>query len=349
MRILHKNLEGFVEKLFIKAGVNASESSIIARILVWTDLIGRYTHGVKRVPVLLKRFQKGLIQSPCNEQVEQKSSTVYSIDGKGGFGPFLGHIAMKKAIDVAEEQGVGLVTVRDSNFYGAGAYYVNLAAAQLKIGIALSNAFPKVVAHGGVKAVFGTNPISFSAPMENKKTVLVDFSTSIVAGATIREYVEENKELPEGIAIDSDGYPIINPRKVNSGALLPFGEAKGYGLALIVEILAGVLTGAGISHEIASMFHDFENKGNIGHFFLTIDIKKFFSMDFYYKRMNQLVDIIKSSGNNSKFAEILIPGEKRWQFCDDQLKNGIQLDAQTISSLEKLAADFSLDIPWKAR
>jgi LDH2 family malate/lactate/ureidoglycolate dehydrogenase len=347
MKISRKNLENLVEKIFLKSGVNASESSIITNILVWSDLVGRYTHGVKRVPVLVKRFQKGLIQSPCNEQIEQKSSAIYSIDGKGGFGLFLGHIAMKKAIDVAEEQGVGLVTVRDSNFYGVGAYYVNLAAEHLKIGIALSNAFPKVVAHGGVKAVFGTNPISFSAPMENNKTILVDFSTSILAGATIREYVAENKKLPEGIAIDTDGYPIINPRKVDSGALLPFGEAKGYGLALIVEILSGVLTGAGISHEIASMFHDFENKGNIGHFFLTIDIKKFLSMDFYYNRMNQLVDIIKSSGNNSKFAEILVPGEKRWQFYDDQLKNGIQLDTQTISSVEKIAAEFSIDIPWK--
>lgn len=345
-RIEWRTLQKFTREILRAAGVDPEEADVIAGVFVWTELIGRDTQGLKRLPSYLKRLRLGLIQSPCKPQFLEKTDSLHILNGNDGFGHYLGHLAMKQAIGLAEKKGIGAVGVRHSNHFGAGAYYVDLAAQEMKIGFAFSNSVPHVAPFGGILPVLGTNPIAFAVPRKNRKSVLVDFSTSASAGTMIMKAAQEGRPIPDNIVIDADGNPITDAKEALSGTILPFGGAKGFCLGLVVEILSGVITGAGISHEIASLQKNFERSSNIGHFLIAIDIAAFMPVEAYYDRMERLVAWIKAARPNRDVAEILIPGETRWQHYERQMKEGIDLDRKTIESLSGLAKDMGISTPW---
>ncbi|MEM7343969.1 MAG: Ldh family oxidoreductase, partial [Chloroflexota bacterium] len=270
--IRHDTLEHFIYDLICTAGISQQEAEIISHIFVWFDLIGRYPQGVGRLSVYLKRLQMGLINSPCQPTFEQKSDTTWILDGHDGFGHYLGHIAMLKAVEIAEVSGIGVVAVKHSNHFGAGAYYVDLAAQHNKLGLAISNSVPSVAPYGGVSKVLGTNPLAFGAPVRTGQALLVDLSTGASAGSTVKQMAKQGKEIPAGIMINNQGNSVTSPEEVLKGIMLPFGGAKGYALGLIVEILSGIITGAAISHEIASLEKNFNQPNRVGHFFMAIDI-----------------------------------------------------------------------------
>jgi len=346
IKIEHKRLQRFTYDILCAAGVDPKEATIIASAITWIDLIGRYAQGVYRLPAYLKRLRHDLITSPCDPEFMQKYETVYLLNGNDGFGHYLGHIAMSKAIDIADQRGIGLVSVSHSNHFGAGAYYVDLAAQSNKIGFAFSNSVPHVAPFGGISVVLGTNPFAFGAPMKNRKSVLVDFSTSAISGSMIMKAAEEGKTILEDIVIDEEGNSIVDPKAATHGVVLPFGGAKGFCLGLMVEILSGVITGAAISHEIASLYKNFERSSNIGHFFMAIDISAFMPIEDYYERMDQLVTWIKDVKPRKNVDEILIPGETRWLHYENQLSQGIELDQKTIESLSILAQEMDIQTPW---
>jgi LDH2 family malate/lactate/ureidoglycolate dehydrogenase len=349
MKIDHKKLQQFAYNILWIEGVDKEEAELISQVLVWCDLIGRHTHGVVRIPVYLKRFRLGLIKSPCHPKFIQKSKTVYLVEGNDGFGHYLGSLAMSKAIEIAEQCGIGMVGVRRSNHFGANAYYVQMAAEHSKIGLAFTNGFPRTAPHGGITEALGTNPLGFGAPMRNKNSVLVDFSTSAVSGAMIRQAIVENQEIDKGVLIGEDGNFIVASQEAKThdeGVILPFGGAKGFCLGLMVEILSGVITDSGISHEVGSVYKNFEQASNVGHLFMAIDVSKIIDMELYYDKMNKLVSYIKQAKKQVGIEEILIPGETRWSNYNRQLNEGIDLDSTTIRSLEKIADDLDVSIPW---
>jgi LDH2 family malate/lactate/ureidoglycolate dehydrogenase len=237
------------------------------------------------------------------------------------------------------------VGVCNSNHFGAGAYYVNLAAERGMVGMAMSNAFPKVAPFGGVKPALGTNPFAFGAPRRNGRGILVDFATSASAGSTISKNIAEKKPLPVGIAIDGKGLPITDPALVDTGALLPFGGAKGFGLALMVEILSGVITGAGFSHTVHS-FKDPERSGNNGHWFMAMDISTLMPLKNYYERIEMLVSWIKDSATGFEGMDVLLPGESRWNAYEQAQTEGVLLDPHTRKVLEAFASELKVRVPW---
>lgn len=347
MKIESSKLQQLIFDILYAEGVTSEEASLIAKALVWCNLIGRHSQGVMRLTILLKRFRLGLIKSPSYPKFIQKAETIYLVEGNNGFGQYLGSIAMSKAIEVADQYGIGVVGVRCSNHFGANAYYVQMAAEKSKIGLAFTNGFPRTAPHGGITATLGTNPLGFGAPMKNKHSILVDLSTGASSGSLIRQAAEENRDIPEGVLIDEDGNPIVDVHKAkNGGVILPFGGAKGFCLGLMVEILSGVITGAGISHEVASMYKNFEQGSNSGHLFMAIDISQLMDIEIYYERMTDLVSFIKSSKRKGGFDEILIPGESRWRNYNRQLVEGIELNLETIESLEDIANPLNVAIPW---
>ena len=289
--------------------------------MVWCESIGRHNFGIERIAIHLKRLQAGVLNGMAVPRMEHLTGSLGRLDGDGGFGYAAAEIAMREAIAMARGSGIGAVGVKNSNFFGAGAYYVNMAAEAGMIGLALSNSFPKVAAHGGVKPVLGTNPFAFGAPRANGGHLLFDMATSALAGSTVREHIAAQKPLPEGLAIDGDGKPITDPAKVNDGALLPFGGAKGFGLSLLVEVLAGVITGAGTGDGVASMYTDFTRNGGNGHFMLALDISRFMPLDDYHARFEGLVAMLKASGGH-----VLLPGEVRWENWRDAVANGVEVD-----------------------
>jgi LDH2 family malate/lactate/ureidoglycolate dehydrogenase len=264
------------------------------------------------------------------------------LDGDNGFGHHVAALGMHRAIELARRSGIGVVGVRNSNFFGTGAYFVHQAAQAGMIGIAMSNSFPKVVAHGGLKPVLGTNPFAFGAPRRNGETLMLDMATSALAGSTVREHIASGAPLPIGLAIDGHGEPITDARKIEDGALLPFGGAKGYGLSLMVEILAGVITGAGVSDGVASLYKNFTEGGHSGHFLLALDVSRFMPMDVYYERFDQLAAIVETSGPDG----VLLPGQIRWRHYEENLARGILVPDAVRGQLVELSEPYGVETPW---
>ena len=345
-RIDHKDLLHFAAQLLCAAGTDAAEAAVIAENLVWADLAGRVTQGVWRLTVLLPRLRSGLISSPCLPEFSQKADGMVVVDGRDGFGHYVGHVAMMKAIELARANGTGLAAVRNSNHFGAGAYYVELAAQAGMIGFAFTNATRRVAAHGGLSPIFGTNPVSFGAPLRNGESVLIDFSTGAMAGSVIRKATETGEAIPEGVAIDEHGNPITNPQRAQRATLLPFGGAKGYCLSLLVEILTGVLTNSLMSFQIPTMHEENQTTSRIGHFFFVIDIARLLSLEEYHQRMETLIAAVKESKLQTDVTEIQIPGEARWRSRSEQLREGILLDRKTAESLKMIANELKVATPW---
>jgi LDH2 family malate/lactate/ureidoglycolate dehydrogenase len=342
VRVAPAALQAFAEATLTAGGLAEVEAPIVAGSLVWSDLVGRPTHGVWRLPTYVKRVQRGLIQSPCEPAIERPAPASLRVDGHGGFGQYVGHVAMEAATDAAGRMGIAVATVLNSNHFGTAAYFVELACSRGMIGLAFSNSVPKVAPFGGAQAVFGTNPVAFGAPRRDGRSILVDFSTASSAGSAIIRAAQEGQRIPEGIAIDADGEPITDPARVAAGALLPFGGAKGYGLGLMVEILCGVLAGAGVSHEVASMFECWDRPGRNGHCFVAIDIAALMPLERFHDRLDTLASGIKQSRRQKGVEHVLLPGEQRWDKRDDHARDGVPLDEKTLDALGTLARELGL-------
>lgn len=334
-------LKAFSVEILSAAGANREQSESVAEALAWGNAAGRPNQGVWRLPILCKRLSKGLFNNSCKPRIDERKPAVAVIDGDNGIGHYVGRVAADAAIERAQKNGVGVVAVSDSNFLGTLGYYVNRIAEHGMLAILWNNSFPKVAPHGGTKAVLGTNPIAFAAPRRNGRNIIVDLSTGASAGSTVTKAAELGLPIPEGIAISPDGKPITDPSKVKEGALLPFGGVKGYALGLMVEIMAGVATGAGISHGVRSMYGDFENPGNSGHFFVAIDINALMHIDTFYDRMETLVEALRDCEG------VLLPGEGRWSaLAKTEEAGGVALDEKTKNALMELAESLGVTTPW---
>lgn len=343
IKVTRGQAEHFTGDLLRASGVDGGEAEIIARVLVWCQMIGRPTQGLWRLPVYSRRVREGLIKSPCRPVFEKKSDCVYLLNGGHGLGQYLGHVAMAKALALSKAHGVGVVGVRASNHFGAAAYFVEMAAAQSALGLAFGNSVPYVAAPGAISASLGTNPLAFGAPLRNGQSILADLSTGASSGASLRKAVEDNISIGEGIFVEG------GERVVTGGgyaAMHPFGGAKGFCLGLMVEVLAGVITGSSISHEIASLHKNFQRSQDVGHLFVAIDVCKLMPIERYYDRIDVLIDFIKNSTKDKAVDEILLPGETRWRNYYRQLGHGVEVEQKTAHELSRVAAQLGVATPW---
>ena len=343
IRIDADRLKDFASDIFRASGVADDQAATVSDVMVWTDLVGRSTHGVGRIKIHVDRIEQGVLNPRCAPRFKSAGSNLELVDGDQGFGHHVATLAMDRAIELARETGVGTVGVHNSNFFGAAAYYVNRAAQAGMIGLAMSNSVPSVAAHGGARPVFGTNPLGFAAPRGNGRHVLLDMATSAWSASAVRASMERGETLPDGVAVDEAGVQITTPREVGASTLLPLGGAKGYGLAMMIEILTAVMTGAGVSGGVSSLFKDMSRSGDNGHFMLAIDIARLMPTDDYHARLEGLLELLKTSNPG---GEVLYPGETRWRIREDNLANGIPVSPGIAGPLAELAERLGVAVPW---
>ncbi len=343
IRTYGPELDAYLRDLFKAVGIGRAQGASVARNMTWSELVGRKNFGVIRIPVHVKRIEHGVLNAIPKPKFSQTAVGTGILDGDNGFGYFTGELAMERAVKLAAEAGIGMVAVNNSNFFGTGAYFADLAARKGMLSLVMSNSFPKVVAHGGLKSVLGTNPFAFGAPRAEGNNLLVDFATSSLAGSTVRQYLDQGKQLPEGLAIGPDGEPETDPEKIGKASLMPFGGAKGYGLSLMVEILSGILSGAGFSNSVNSTYSNFKEKSNSGHCMIAIDIEKFMPLEEYYGRFESLVGILKLSNPEN---EVLLPGEVRWKSYEYNSEHGITIPEKIIADLTAISDKYKIECPW---
>ncbi len=336
IRIAASTLETFSSELLVKIGVPRDGAEQCARVLVEADLEGTGTHGVSRLPIYLAAIQRGQIDPAGLVTVEQTGPATATVDGSNTLGPVVSIAAMQEAIRLAQQAGVGMVTARRSNHYGAAAYYVEMAAKEGLIGISTTNSHPAIPPWGGREAYLGTNPLAFAFPTSGDP-VIIDLSMSVVARGKVIQAARQNQPIPLGWAIDRDGNDTTDPKAALTGSMLPLGGAKGAALALAIEVLSGILSGAASGPHVTSILEEATTPANIGHWFVAIDVTRFLARDFYLSQIDQLLQELKANPLAQGVAQIRMPGERRAQLRRDQLANGIALAEDTIKALNEWA------------
>ncbi|WP_245612501.1 Ldh family oxidoreductase [Palaeococcus ferrophilus] len=341
IRVPKDELFSFIVRVLTKLGVPNADAEIVADNLVMADLRGIESHGVQR----LKRYVDGILNEGINLHPDiriVKEGPAYAlIDGDEGMGQVVGYRAMKLAIEKAKESGVGIVAVRNSNHYGIAGYYALMAVEEDMIGISMTNSRPLVAPTSGIERFIGTNPIALAVPTKDKP-FLLDMATSVVPIGKLEVYRRKGKPIPEGWAIDAEGNITTDVERVfNGGALLPlggFGELfaghKGYGLSLMVDILAGILSGGTWSKHVKNTS---EKRSDVGHFFMAINTEAFLPLDEFKERMSEMIREIKSSKKHPDFEKIWIHGEKGFLTQETRLKLGIPIYRKVVDELNQIA------------
>jgi LDH2 family malate/lactate/ureidoglycolate dehydrogenase len=331
-----ERLRHWTEALLEAAGVDAPSAQATAEVLLDADLKGVASHGLVRLPIYVRRIETGLANPRPELRLLRTQGAVQLLDGDIGLGPRVGVFAAKQAFSLAQIYGVGVVGVQRSTHFGMAGFYAEQMAKEGCLGLVFSNVEPDVVPYGGRKAVLGTNPLAFAAPAP-QGLLVADLATSQTAMGKVFLARARAESIPPDWAVDEQGHPTQDPHRVK--ALLPLGGAKGYALSLMVEILAGVLTGAGITHGVGRMYDQWERPQNVGHLFLAINPDHFLTRSAFLERMDWLWMEIKATDPAPGFDQVFLPGEREQLLRALRLREGVPLEASTVHAL--------MDLGWR--
>lgn len=337
-------LEGFCGRVLERLGVPEEDARVVADSLVQANLEAADSHGISRLPIYARRMHEGRIQARPDVGIETHGS-ILRVDGGNGLGQVASYRALKAAFPVARESGVAGVAVRRSNHFGAAAYYCQMACDEGMALIATTNSPPGIAPWGSSKAYMGTNPIAFGFPVEDGPPLIVDMSSSVTARGKIINAAREGSPIPEGWATDEDGIPTTDAAAALRGAVLPFGGAKGYALALAIEVMSGVMSGASFGPHVNNLYKEDDQPADVGHSFILLDISRWLPPEDYRARIGQLLGEIKASPRAQGVGEILYPGERRRRTYLAKLEEGIVLPRAVREELTKLAEDLGLSFP----
>jgi ureidoglycolate dehydrogenase (NAD+) len=332
-----KDLAAWSVNAFTAVGVPKTDAESAVEILVSADLQGIDTHGVRRIPAYVARIRDGIFNPAPDISVEQRGDSAAVVDGDDGLGPVVGSFGLKTALRLAEKTGVGYVGCRNSQHFGALAPYARHATQAGFVCFLGTNAFTTMAPTGGREIRLGNNPLGLGAPRADAPPFILDIAMSVAARGKMRAAAEKGEPIPEGWALDADGNPTTDPEKGLAGFVLPIGGHKGYGLAMMVDILAGALSGGAVSTEVKSLFQQKDQPQKVCHYFIAIDPEKTIGRDAFLNRMAVLCDLMKSTTPFKDGAPVLIPGEIEARRFETRSENGIPLDPDFVDELQSMA------------
>ena len=348
-RIDHEKLTRFVQAAFEKLGVPKDDAQIAAETLVAADLRGVDTHGVIRFSPhawYVKWLSEGSMTAKPNIRAISETPSTALLDGDRGMGMVIGHRAMELAIDKAKSCGIGMAGVRNSRHYGMSAQYAMQALPHDMIGIAMTNAGRQVVPTFGREARFGTNPMCFAVPADKELPFVLDMATTTAAAGKLELAARLEKSIPTGWALDEKAQATQDPRVAQQARrLLPLGGSrdngshKGYGLAVLVEILCGVLTGT-----VTALNADQDPRG---HFFGAIRVDAFRPVAEFKQDMDRLIRELKSTPPIEGQKRVYVAGEIEFETAEERAERGIPLLPSVLKGLlevsEQLGVSYNLE------
>lgn len=336
-----EKLKAAVAAIMRGEGVPQAEADIVADSLVEADLTNLQSHGVQRVKFYTDSIEQGGTRASCEMKQLTDSPSCAVLDAQGALGIVAAYRAMELAIQKAKATGIGMVNVRNSNHCSCTAYYIRMAAKENMLGIVSSNAPKSMAPWGSREKYLGTNPLAVGAPTHGDP-VMVDMATSVVARGKIILADKKKEPIPEGWAIDVDGKPTTDAARALEGCVLPFGGAKGSGIAMMIDVFSGVLSGAAFGSHINSPFTHPELPMNTGHCMIAVDISKFQDPETFLTTMDQYRSEVKGLKKAADVEEIFMPGEIECNNYRKNLKEGIRLPAAVYGELEGLAQKLGL-------
>ena len=329
-------LRSKLEKIFIKHYLSKKHSKICAEYLIKAELVGAPSHGLARLKMYCDRIKKKLINPKPKIKIKKISSSVSYVNADDSIGFVAADIGINQAIKNAKKTGIGLVAVKKSGHYGLSSFYAEQAVKKNLMVFCFTNAPPALAPHGAKKSLFGTNPICFGVPT-GKTPFILDASTSMINRGKIRRADKLGLKIPYGVAMDKSGKITTNAKEALLGTQIPIAGFKGSGLAWMIDILSGVLTGSSHGGKTKDPFDDFSGPQNVGHLFITINPEIFVGKNFI-KQMQKNIKLVKRLPKAKGFTSILYPGERKNKMYKKNLNKDISIPSKILKEINKLNA-----------
>jgi LDH2 family malate/lactate/ureidoglycolate dehydrogenase len=327
-------LTDFAERICLAAGAPPHKAAIAAQSLVASNLRGVDSHGMQLLPFYLDQILAGEMDPQADGRVISESGSCLLFDGQNGLGSWVADTCCRHAVRIARAQGMALVTARESNHFGAAAWWAQKMSASGQIGIVMCNASPIVPPWQGREGRLGTNPICMAVP----GPWLLDMATTTVAaGRIFKAVINGQPEIPAGWAFDANGVPTTDTAAAAKGMLMPLGGYKGSGLAMMVDILCSILAGGAMCNELGGIRYRGKRLRN-SQTFVAIDIARFMPVEQFTARVEQLVGIMKNTPPAPGYDEVLVAGDPEWRIEAERRRNGIPIPDGNWDSLVKAAA-----------
>ena len=331
-----KKLKLILNQIFQKHNLSIDHSKIVSDYLIKAELLGAPSHGLARLKMYCDRIKKKLINSKPKIKIKRIGNSISHVDADNSIGFIAADIGIKQAIKNAKKTGIGLVAVKRSGHYGLSSFYAEQAVKNNLLVFCFTNAPAALAPYGAKKSLFGTNPICFGVPT-GKTPFILDASTSMINRGKIRRASKLGKKIPYGVALDKFGNITTDANKALKGTQLPIATFKGSGLAWMVDILSGVLTGSSHSGKTKDPFDDFSGPQNMGHLFITINPKIFVGKNFL-KEMKINISRIKKLPKAKGFSSILYPGERKNKTYRKNMNKDISIPSKILKEINELNA-----------
>jgi LDH2 family malate/lactate/ureidoglycolate dehydrogenase len=331
----------FATAVLVAGGLEGGDARLVADSLVQADLWGHESHGVMRLASYVARIRSRAVAADAKPALVVDSRAIAVMDGRHVMGQVAAAQAMAEAIRRAKAHGVGAVSVRNSNHFGTAMYFTLMAAAQGCIGFLSTNASPAMPPWGGCAKGVGTNPWSWAAPAGRHPPMVLDIANTAVARGKIFLAGQRGSKIPSGWALDEQGQPTTDPVAALRGITLPMGGHKGYAISVMMDVLSGVLSGGAFGAAVHGPYQA-DERGDVGHLVIALDIAAFLRPDDFGARMERLIDELRGAARAAGHEEILYPGEPEARNDARLRKSGLVLPEQTARDLAELAGSCGM-------
>jgi LDH2 family malate/lactate/ureidoglycolate dehydrogenase len=340
MRITEQVLLQIAEEILTRLGEEKGNAGTAAAAMVGADMRGISTHGINLLRLVSQRVEAKMLDLPTRVEVLKDDTTTAVVDGNNGMGQVAAHRGISLSVEKAKSAGLGMVVVRNTNNLGALGYYTSRAASRdAVVSILMTNGNPSMAPFGAADPFFGTNPISISVPMGQDRSLALDMSASVVARGKIRLAAMNGEKIPLGWACDETGEPTTDPKRALKGSLLPLGGPKGSGLAMMIDILSGMLSGSSYGRKLKS-FHELDGATGVGASFIAIDISRFIDPGAFTGMVVDYVREMKGLRRQPGVKEILAPGEVELLKEEESRTLGIEIPESVIKSTNEILSSM---------
>lgn len=326
----------FATSLLVANGVPEDNAAIIAARLVAADLRGNDTHGINRLPSYLARVRTGAMSATASPTFTSITPVVGQIDGQNGFGFLAAELGMRKACHIAKTYGIGMVSCKRSNHFGMSAWIVHQAIEEGMMSLVFTNSSPALPVWGGKEKVLGVSPIACGAPGgEGGRDFVLDMAPSVAARGKVHKAMRRGESIPEGWALDKEGRATTDPRAaLDGGVMLPMGGPKGSGLAIMMDVFSGVLSGSAFAGEVVGPYDKGnEKESDVGHFLVAIKPDLFMSLQDFRERMDHLYKKVVGSEKMDGVDRIYFPGEIEQIVQEERKESGIPFVEAEVEAL----------------
>lgn len=338
-----KRLEAFAAGALAALGIPQQDAALCAARMIDADLRGVDTHGIFRLNHYSQRIKAGGINLHPKVHTVRENAVTALVDGDNGMGHVVLNFATELAIQKAQAAGLAWVGTFNGNHAGAGAVYSSMPAAHDMIGMYMTVANANHMAPwGGVELILGTNPISFAIPAGSEPPIVLDIATTMTSYGKVKLAAQKGESIPVGWMIDRKGQPLTDPRRSSEGLLVPIGDYKGYGLNVVIGMLAGVLNGAAFGRNVVDFNKDVAGRNNSGHMIMAMRVDNFQPVESFKQEMDRVIREIRESKRMEGVDRLWLPGEMEHYKILERIQNGIPLAPIVITNLRQLAAELNL-------